>query len=117
MRIHRYDVSPSVNAANNIIFVVSARGNVNLPKDGSWSMVQHNVGTGEVTPLPENLPVPLIRIGKWVKNTVIDPASVTGQLLRVANPTDILRNVVAGTVNFGYLQNTTTQKALFLTPS
>jgi hypothetical protein len=59
----------------------------------------------------------LIRIGKWIKDKVIDPNAVTNNLLRVANPKDILRNVAADTINFGYLQNTTTQKALFLTPS
>ena len=56
MRINRFDVSASpndVNDINNPVFVVAARGNVFLPKDGSWSMVQHNVGTGEVTPLPD----------------------------------------------------------------
>jgi hypothetical protein len=117
MRLHRVDVNNSVNAANGLVFVVAARGNVALPKDGSWSMVQHEVGTGEVTPLPENLSVPLIRVGKWIKDKVIDPNAVTNNLLRVANPKDILRNVAADTINFGYLQNTTTQKALFLTPS
>lgn len=117
MRLHRVDVNMSVDTSNNPIFVVAARGNVTLPKDGSWSMVQHEVGTGEVTPLPEHLPVPLIRIGKWKKNVVIDPAAVTNNLLRIANPKDIIRNVAADTINFGYLQNTTTQKALFLTPS
>ena len=120
MRLHTVDVNNSVDASNspnNPIFVVAARGNVTLPKDGSWSMVQHAVGTGEVTPLPEHFPVPLIRVGKWIKDKVIDPNVVTGSLLRVANPKDILRNVVADTINFGYLQNTTTQKALFLTPS
>ncbi|MEP6584386.1 MAG: hypothetical protein ABJA90_08960, partial [Ginsengibacter sp.] len=117
MRLHAIDVNTSVDAANNPIFVVAARGNVSLPKDGSWSMVQHAVSTGEVTPLPETLPIPLIRIGKWIKNKVIDPNAVANNLLRIANPKDILRNVVADTINFGYLQNTTTQKALFLTPS
>ena len=59
--------------------MAAARGNVFLPKDGSWSMVQHNVGTGEVTPLAESVTVPLIRKGKWVKDKVIDPAAVDKQ--------------------------------------
>lgn len=117
MRLSRIDVNPSLDASNNTIFVVAARGNVSLPKDGSWSMVQHEVGTGDVVPLPANLPVPLIRIGKWVKDKVIDPVAVTKQLLRIAHPKDILKAASADTINFGYLQNTTTQKVLFLTPS
>lgn len=117
MQLSRVDVSPSVDEGNGTIFVVAARGNVALPKDGSWSMVQHETGTGEVTPLPEHSPVPLIREGAWKKNSVIDPAAVSGKLLRIANPKEILRQVAADTINYGYLQNTATQKALFLTPS
>lgn len=117
MRLSRVDVSPSIDELNQTIFVVAARGNVVLPKDGSWSIVKHETGTGEVTPLPENYPVPLIREGKWKKNKVIDPAVVTGNLLRIAHPREIIRKVAADTINFGYLQNTTTQKVLFLTPS
>ena len=117
MRINRFDVSPSVDAANNIIFVVAARGNVILPKDGSWSIVQHNAGSGEVTPLDENLTVPLIREGEWIPGKVIDEVAAKGKLLRMANPMDLLRNVVPQTINFGLLQNMGTQKALFLTPS
>lgn len=117
MRLSRIDVNPSLDASGKTIFVVAARGNVSLPKDASWSIVQHEVGTGDVVPLPANLPVPLIRIGKWVKDKVIDPGAVEKQLLRIAHPKDILRAAAADTINFGYLQNTTTQKVLFLTPS
>ncbi len=117
MRINRFDVSPSVDGANNPIFVVAARGNVILPKDGSWSMVQHNAGTGEVTPLAEGLTVPLIRVGEWVAGKVIDTVAAKDKLIRLANPMDLLRNVVPQTINFGLLQNMGTQKALFLTPA
>ena len=117
MRINRFDVSPSVDEANKIIFVVAARGNVILPKDGSWSMVQHNAGSGEVTPLSEGLTVPLVRVGEWIEGRVIDEVAAKGKLLRIANPMDLLRNVVPQTINFGLLQNMGTQKALFLTPS
>ena len=118
MRLNRYDVNSSVDAGNtNPVFVVAARGNVFLPKDGSWSMVQHNAGTGDVTPLPTGVTVPLIRTGKWKKGAVIDPTVVATQLLRIAHPLEILRAPGTGTINFGYLQNTATQKALFLTPA
>ena len=39
------------------------------------------------------------------------------QLLRIANPTEILRPPAADTINYGFLHSTDTQKALFLTPS
>ncbi|HEU4553787.1 MAG TPA: hypothetical protein VFS25_13180 [Chitinophaga sp.] len=117
MRLNRFDVSSSVDAGGNTVFVVAARGNVFLPKDGSWAMVQHNAGSGEVTALPTGVTVPLIRTGKWKKDVVIDPAVVTSQLLRIAHPLEILRPPAANTINFGYLQSTATQKALFLTPA
>ena len=117
MRLNRFDVNPSVDAGGNKVFVVAARGNVFLPKDGSWAMITHNAGTGDVTPLPTGTTVPLIRTGKWKKDVVVDPAVVTSQLLRIAHPLEILRAPGSSTINFGYLQSTATQKALFLTPA
>jgi hypothetical protein len=116
MRLNRIDVNNAQDALGNDIFVCAARGSVVLPKEGSWSMVQHNRGTGEVTPLPEQLSVPLIRAGKWNQETVV-PASAADELLRLASPADILRAPGAETINFGLLQNMNTQKVLFLTPS
>lgn len=120
MRIGLFDVSNSV-AANGAdpIFVAAGRGSVILPKDGSWGMVKHQQGTGEVTPVPEDLSVPLIRIGKLIKQggqLVLDKNPAT-QLLRLANPTEILRSAVSDTINYGFLHSTDTQKALLLTPS
>lgn len=115
MKINRFDVSSSVDAGNNPIFVSSARGSVIMPKDGSWTMVQHNRGTGDVSPLPEQLSVPLVRIGKWVKDKVVSDAD-TLNLLRIANPADLLKPANADTINFGFLQNMGTQKVLFMTP-
>lgn len=120
MRLGVFDVSNSF-AANGAdpIFVAAGRGSVILPKDGSWGMVKHQQGTGEVTPVPEDLSVPLIRIGKLIKQAgqlVLDKNPAT-QLLRIANPTEILRAAVSDTINYGFLHSTDTQKALFLTPS
>jgi hypothetical protein len=115
MKISRFDLSASVDAANNPIFVSAARGSVIMPKDGSWTMVQHNRGTGDVSPLPEQLSVPLIRIGKWVKDKVVSDADVSN-LLRIAHPADLLKFADADTINFGFLQNMGTQKVLFMTP-
>ncbi len=120
MRITRFDISPSVGANNNPdepIFVAAARGNVLLPKDGSWSMVQHLTGSGEVTPLDPHVPIPIIREGKWSPGNKLEPQVLTNKLLRIAHPKEILRTPKADTFNFGFLQSTATQKALFLTPS
>ena len=117
VRINRFDVNISTDKIANIAFAAAARGNVFLPKEGSWSLVQHNVGTGEVTPLAEAVTVPLVRIGEWVKNTVVTQADIDKQLVKIAHPMELLRDAVADTNNFGFLQSTATQKALFLTPS
>ena len=130
MRLNRFDMNNSYQADGVApAFAVAARGSVLLPKDGSWTLVQHAAGTGEVTPVPPDLNAPLIRVGKArtsfpiflpkVKlglGGVILP-SAQKPLLRIANPSELLRQPGSETVNFGYLQTTETQKALFLTPA
>ena len=113
-RVNGIDVNASVDADGTTpVFVAAARGNVVLPKDGSWSLVSHARGSGEVTPLPESVSVPLIRVGELADN-MIYPVT---ELLRIANPGDLLRAPVNETINFGFLQSTNTQKVLFLTPA
>ncbi|MCM3872800.1 MAG: hypothetical protein ND895_19135 [Pyrinomonadaceae bacterium] len=140
MRVNRFDMNNSfAENGSDPVLVAAARGNVILPKDGSWSLVKHEHGTGAVSPVPQDLSVPLIRIGKLrkpfpmvflptmdletIKNMIKldgelipkpDPAT---QLLRIANPTEILRPPATDTINYGFLHSTDTQKALFLTPS
>ena len=113
-RVNRLDVNAAMDAAGTTpVFVAASRGNAVLPKDGSWSMVTHARGTGAVTPLPDTVSVPLIRIGQLASDMTYPD---TG-LLRIANPADLLRAPTADTVNFGFLQSTNTQKVLFLTPA
>jgi hypothetical protein len=101
-------------------FPVAGRGSVLLPKDGSWSLVKHEFSTGQVNPVPQDLAAPLIRIGKLVKDAAdvlkLDP-DPGAALLRIANPTELLRDPANDTVNYGFLQSTDTQKALFLNPA
>ena len=116
MKLNRFDVSTAVDDFNKPIFVCAGRGSAIMPKDGSWTMVQHNRGTGDVSPLPEQLSVPLIRVGKWVKGSVIDAVDVANNLIRVAHPAELLKAPDVNTINFGFLQNMGTQKVLFMTP-
>lgn len=120
MRLNRFDVSNSFDL-NGVdpAFAVAGRGSVLLPKDGSWSLVKHEFGTGQVSPVPQDLSAPLIRAGRLSKigevlQVVPDPAN---PLLRIANPTELLRQPANDTINYGFLQSTDTQKALFLTPA
>jgi hypothetical protein len=116
MRLSRADVNASQNAGGDPIFVSAARGAVILPKDGAWSVVQHNHGTGEVSPLDAQATVPLIRRGKLDSVTQTTNA-VANDLFRLANPADVVRPPDASTRNYGLLQSTGTQKALFRLPS
>jgi hypothetical protein len=116
MKINRFDVAAAVDINDNPIFVCAARGSVILPKDGSWTMVQHTRRTGDVSPLPEQLSLPLIRIGEWVKDMVVSDNDVINNLLSIANPEDLLKLPDDSTLNFGFLQSMGTQKVLFIRP-
>ncbi len=120
MRLTRFDFNNSFAAnGSSPVFVVAGRGSVLLPKDGSWSMVKHERSTGAVSPVPADLSLPVIREGFLQKDGKGQKlSSPVGQnLLRVANPTELLRQPADGTINYGFLQSTDTQKALLLNPS
>jgi hypothetical protein len=113
-RVNHIDVNASIDAAGATpVFAAAARGSVVLPKDGSWSLVTHARSSGDVTPLPESISVPLIRVGELAD----DMTYPEDALLRFANPGDLLRAAADETINFGFLQSTNTQKVLFLTPA
>lgn len=116
LRVTSIDVNASV-AADGVspVFVAAARGHVVLPKEGSWSLISHSRGTGDVTPLPDHISVPLIRVGQLSAPPMLNAPD--DALLRIANPRDLLRAPADDTVNFGFLQSTSTQKVLFLTPA
>ena len=116
MRLDRFDVNTSQDAGGQPVFAGAVRGAVVLPKDGSWTLVQHARGSGDVLPMPEKLSVPLICEG------LLDPKSntfptIANSLQRIAFPNDLLKAPDAQTLNFGFLQNMNTQKVLFLTPA
>lgn len=107
MRINRVEVQSSLEAGQ-IVFVTAAKGTPVLPKDGSWSLVQHRKTTDEVLPVG-NTGIPLIRRGlhNMPTNNPLELADPAG--LFNANPED-------RATQFGFLQNTDTQKVLFRNP-
>ncbi len=119
MRISRVDVNNANRVSDNApIFVSAARGAVVLPKDGSWSVVEHRQGTGEVIPMAPQMTVPLIRRGVLTNaQTQVTDANPVTDTFRLANPVELVRSPVTGTLNYGFLQSTGTQKALFRLPS
>lgn len=120
MRLHRFDFSNSFAVdGSSPTFAVAGRGNMLLPGDGSWSMVMHERDSGKVSPVPSNLGVPVIRVGQLIKDNSSQKLDtpIKDVLLRIANPSELLRSPADDTVNYGFLQSTDTQKALFLTPA
>ncbi len=117
MRLTRVDVSASSDAGGQPIFVSAGRGSVVLPKEGAWSVVQHNQGTGEVTPLADTDSVPAIRRGRLLNPDQQTTDAGQADLTRLANPRELVRAADNATRNFGLLQSTGTQKALFRLPS
>jgi hypothetical protein len=114
MRLSWHDFNISTDESNvQPVFVVAARGSTILPKESSWSMVMHSARTGHITPLPEGSAVPIIRIGEIASDLTFPDT----ELIRIANPAELLRKPNKDTSNFGFLQSTNTQKFLVLTPS
>ncbi|WP_437912531.1 hypothetical protein WME73_36275 [Sorangium sp. So ce302] len=116
MRLSRVDVNSSADTGGKPIFVSAARGAVILPRDGAWSVVQHTQATGEVSPLDPQAAVPLIRRGLLDTATQTTDAS-PADLLRLADPKEIVQAPTESTRNYGLLHSTETQKALFRLPS
>jgi hypothetical protein len=123
MRVSRVEVNHSLDPANKIVFVTSAKGMPVLPKDGSWSLVAHDKNSKEVLPVSESA-VDLIRQGllKWKKQMVngtevwissVDDQSHPKEITAIAelfkNPEDRLKQ-------YAFLQSTDTQKVLFRNP-
>jgi hypothetical protein len=116
MRISRADVNQSGDGTKPI-FVSAARGSVVLPKNGSWSVVQHVQSSGEVVPLDPQIAVPLIRRGRLLDPKTGTTNATPGDRMRLANPMELVNPPTPGTRNYGLLQSTGTQKALFRLPS
>ncbi|PVW14625.1 hypothetical protein [Marixanthomonas spongiae] len=105
---------------SSIVFALAGRGSVMLPKDGAWSMVKHERANGDVSPVPEDLSIPVIREGKVVRKNDLEVEIDTKPeeaLLRIAEPSELLRQPIDATINYGFLQSTDTQKALVINPS
>ncbi len=115
MRLSRVDVNAAANAGQPI-FVSAARGALVLPREGAWSVVQHDQGTGEVSSLDAQAAVPLIRRGKLAPDAR-STNTTAADLMRLANPVDLLQAPGPATRNYGLLQATNTQKALFRLPA
>ncbi len=119
MRLKRVEMDTASGAGNTPVFVGAPKGTPILPADGSWSLVQHDAGTNEVTPVADTNGLPLIQAGVLT----FDPETGAGTVpvldpnLRIANARELLQVDDDQTIHFGFLQNTGTQKVLFRRPN
>ena len=118
MRVSRADVNPSENAGGEIAFAAAVKGAVILPKEGSWSVVQHNRAADEVTPVNDNNGIPLLKQGKLSFSASGQPQypSYNSGRFKIANGPDLFKDGNNAALSFAFLQNTDTQKVLFKNP-
>lgn len=118
MRISRVEINNSLDSNSREIFAGVAKGTPILPKDGSWSLARHDAQTNEVTSIGNDFGVPLIRGGEWLRaDDGSWSANQAGELLRLADPADLLDSNPGDVFNYAFLQNTGSQKTLFSLPS
>ncbi len=118
MRITRVEVNPSRDVANKRVFVAAAKGTPVLPKDGSWSVVQHDLASKEVRPLSNNDVIPLIRRGfrDFQPGTLNYTQDKLTHALNIAESTELFKDLEARAKQFGFLQSTGENKVLFRNP-
>lgn len=112
MRLSRVEVNHSLDESNNIVFVTAAKGTPVLPKDGSWSLVSHNKTSTEITPITDNV-VSLVRKGALQPDGSILNQSSSDE---IAAASELFKKAEDRLTQFGFLQNTDTQKVLFRNP-
>lgn len=120
MHLTRVDVSVATTAKAS---VAAARGTLQLPKGGSWSVVKKTTN-GATQPLTNDETVPLIRNGELQFDKATEnPIAVAfnGSLHVLGNPTAIEKYAAGLTAlaetEYALLQSTDTQKLLFTRPS
>ncbi|NWJ47073.1 MAG: hypothetical protein HXX08_14530 [Chloroflexi bacterium] len=107
MRLTRIDVS-GVDNSGAYLFVSAGRGSLQLPKEGSWSLVRRQESTADIVGIDVDGALPLIREGRL--NTI--PV----QPYRFAEPSDI-RQASSPASDYGILHSTGSQKVLYLRPT
>ncbi len=119
MRISRVEVNPgAVDAAGNRLFIAAAKGTPVLPKDGSWSVVQHNAISKEVTPLIHNDVIPLIRQGerKFTDPKTLDYNLSPPNPVFIAEASELFNDLEDRAKQYCFLQSTGENKVLFRNP-
>jgi hypothetical protein len=118
MRITRVDVNPGFDAGGNRVFISAAKGTPVLPKDGSWTVVQHNLATKEVLPLAGNDVIPLVREGEriFIPEELTYKQNKTAKPVNVAEAGELFKPLESRAKQYGFLQSTGENKVLFRNP-
>lgn len=118
MQLERVEVNASFqnNDQGKHTFIVAAKGSVQLPADGSWSVVELDKQSGEVSPVANKQSVPLIRKGERARDKAGFELYGKSQISQVAFPDALLNDANAFARRYGYVQNTGTQKLLLGDP-
>lgn len=116
--VNRVDVSASYqnDDKGEIIFVSAARGSVQLPADGSWSVVEVDKKTGDVLPVSNKQSVPIIREGERDRLNPEFIVPISSKVSKVAFADALLNGEGSFAKRFGFVQNTGTQKLLLTDP-
>ncbi|MDB5206003.1 MAG: hypothetical protein JWR72_1078, partial [Flavisolibacter sp.] len=124
MRITRVEVNPGMEGAKRV-FVAAAKGTPVLPKDGSWSVVQHDAASKVVSLLGGNDVIPLVRSGQRFFIEVdelipeVDELNYTQDKkkdVNVAEAAELFNALEARAKQYGFLQSTGENKVLFRNP-
>lgn len=116
MQVTRVDISASSDA--NTSFVVAVRGTIELPKEGSWTVVKC-LPSKDTVPLNPAEAVPVIRNG--LLNITTGIIAFNNSSHSLGDPAEIDKYAVGAAalpaLQYSLLQTTGTQKLLFRRPS
>jgi hypothetical protein len=115
MQVSRVDISASSEA--NTTFVVAVRGTIELPKEGSWTVVKC-LPSKDIIPLNPAEAVPVIRNG--LLNIITGNIAFNNSSHCLGDPAEIDKYAplaAAPALQYSLLQTTGTQKLLFRRPS
>ena len=116
MQVSRVDISASSEA--NTTFVVAVRGTIELPKEGSWTVVKC-LPSKDIIPLNPAEAVPVIRNG--LLNIITGNIAFNNSSHCLGDPAEIDKYAplaaTAPALQYSLLQTTGTQKLLFRRPS
>ncbi|GGI29147.1 hypothetical protein [Pedobacter mendelii] len=118
IQVNRVDVSASYknNNPSEIIFVAAAKGSVQLPADGSWSVVELDKISGDVLPVANKESVPVIRDGLRDRYEMAFKVAPSLNISKITFPDALLNTVSSFAKRYGFVQNTGTQKLLMVDP-